>query len=452
VDELNDPSVRGWRDFGARWLAETFIASDWTPEGMESTAREALKQDRPRNWLPKLIADIHEKSPTPYAPAPATLQQLILDSRAFRGFYPEAKENPALEEFREQEPVFAPTPALRELDLPELASAADLAHWLNLSPRYLEWFADVEGYRSAARSEATRHYTYRWVPKRSGRSRLIEAPKQLLKGIQRKILSDILDKVTPHDCAHGFRRGRSCLTGAQLHAGEDIVITMDLADFFASVPVRAVHGLFRSLGYPWEVTRLLTGLCSTVTPAELFDALPAEQQPSRETRDRFLQGHLPQGAPTSPALANLCVRRLDCRLDGLAQHLGAGYSRYGDDLAFSGDADFAARRGGFLKLATAICAEEGFAINRRKTRIMRRSDRQRVTGIVVNDHINVPRPEYDRLKAILHNCMRHGPAAQNRDDHSDFRAHLDGRVTWVENVNPHRGLKLRLLFERIDWP
>jgi len=365
VDDLEDQPVRGWREFAAWYLAQLFVATDWTPHAMESAVREVLGPGRPRKWLPKLITDILEKSPTPYAPSPATLQQLILDSRAFRGFYPEAKENPALETFWMPMPVFAPIPAFQELRLPALASAADLAHWLNLSPRYLDWFADVEGYRSSAEAEATRHYIYRWIPKRHGPPRLIEAPKHLLKGIQRKILREILDKVAPHDCAHGFRRGRSCLTGAQLHAGEDVVVTMDMEDFFASVPIRAVHGLFRSLGYPWEVTRLLTGLCSTVTPASLFDALPPERQPYRQARDRFLQGHLPQGAPTSPALANLCIRRLDCRLDGLARRLGARYSRYGDDLAFSGDGDFAARGGGFVKMATAICTEEGFAINRR---------------------------------------------------------------------------------------
>lgn len=230
-----------------------------------------------------------------------------------------------------------------------------------------------------------------------------------------------------------------------------MVVTMDLKDFFPSVHIRAVHGIFRSLGYPWEVTRLLTGLCGTVTPAELFDALPADRRPDRESRDRFLQGHLPQGAPTSPALANLCARRLDCRLDGLARRLGARYSRYGDDLAFSGDRDFAARIGGFPRMVSAICADEGFAVNRRKTRIMRRGDRQRVTGLTVNSHINVPRADYDRLKATLHNCIRHGPAGQNRENHPHFHAHLDGRITWVENVNPPRGLRLRLMFMAVEW-
>jgi retron-type reverse transcriptase len=451
VDEWDDPPVRGWQEFAAWRLADIFVASDWTPQGMAVAVREVLGPEKPRKWLPLLIAEVIEKSPTPYAPSPPILRQLVLESRFFRRFYPEAKNNPALETFMEPIPVFAPIPAFREVDLPQLAGSAELAHWLNLSPRYLDWFADVEGYRGAAETESTRHYTYRWVPKRNGPPRLIEAPKQLLKGLQRKILREILDQVAPHDCAHGFRRGRSCLTGAQLHAGEDIVVTMDLEDFFPSVAVRAVHGLFRSLGYPWEVTRLLAGLCSTVTPAALFDALPAGKRPDRDSRDRFLQGHLPQGAPTSPALANLCVRRLDCRLDGLARRLGARYSRYGDDLAFSGDGEFAARRGGFLRMASAICADEGFAVNRAKTRIMRQGGRQRVTGLTVNDHINVPRREYDRLKATLHNCARHGPANQNRENHPDFRAHLDGRITWVENVNPPRGLRLRLLFMQIGW-
>ena len=93
----------------------------------------------------------------------------------------------------------------------------------------------------------------------------------------------------------------------------------------------------------------------------------------------------------------------------------------------------------------------GFAINGSKTRLMRRARPQRVTGIVVNDHVNVPRRGYDDLKALLHNCCKHGPASQNRDRRTDFRAHLDGRVGWVEQVNPNRGAKLRTAFDAISW-
>lgn len=74
-----------------------------------------------------------------------------------------------------------------------------------------------------------------------------------------------------------------------------------------------------------------------------------------------------------------------------------------------------------------------------------------MTGRVINQHINVPTAQTDALKAILHNCARFGPEGQNRDRHPQFRSHLDGRITWIENVNPHRGHKLRALFDKIDW-
>jgi hypothetical protein len=99
----------------------------------------------------------------------------------------------------------------------------------------------------------------------------------------------------------------------------------------------------------------------------------------------------------------------------------------------------------------AILLEEGFTANYRKTRLMRQGVRQHLAGLVANEKPNVLRTDFDTLKAILTNCVRRGPAGQNRDGHPDFRAHLAGRVSFVESVNPHRGRKLRDLFERISW-
>jgi hypothetical protein len=98
-----------------------------------------------------------------------------------------------------------------------------------------------------------------------------------------------------------------------------------------------------------------------------------------------------------------------------------------------------------------IARDEGFTLNDRKTCVMRRSGRQRVTGIVVNDHLNVSQATFDLLKATLHNCIKNGPEAENRSGVSNFRAHLDGRVTWVENVNPSRAQRLRRMFSEIRW-
>ena len=203
-----------WEEWTAWHLAEIFIATDWTPRSMEAAALRTIGATRPRKWVTRLIADILETSPTAYAPSPRTVERLILASRAFRGLRLNRREKPLFEQYVLPAPVFAPTPAFQNSSVPELANATDLAHWLNLPLRHLDWFADIEGYRAAAAAETTRHYVYSWIPKRTGPPRLIEAPKLLLKGLQRKILREILDPVAVHDCAHGFRRGRSCIVAA----------------------------------------------------------------------------------------------------------------------------------------------------------------------------------------------------------------------------------------------
>jgi RNA-directed DNA polymerase len=199
------------------------------------------------------------------------------------------------------------------------------------------------------------------------------------------------------------------------------------------------------------VSRLLAGLCTTQTPAGVLARLPSGRRPDSREQALYRTPHLPQGAPTSPALANLLTWRIDSRLHGLARAAGANYTRYADDLAFSGGDDFAGGLHRFGKAVETILQEEGFRLNAAKTRIMRRGERQRVTGIVVNEHCNVGRAEFDTLKATLFNCARTGPAAENRAGVPDYRSHLDGRVSWVEQINPPRGAKLRRLFERIDW-
>lgn len=169
-----------------------------------------------------------------------------------------------------------------------------------------------------------------------------------------------------------------------------------------------------------------------------------------EQRFRLIAAHLPQGAPTSPHLANLVAARLDRRLTGYADAAGMTYSRYADDLTFSGDRT-SAHAARVLAAASRIVAEEGFAVNPAKTRIRTRAARQQVTGLVVNEHPTVPRDEYDRLRAILHNAARSGPAAANRDRHPDVRAHLQGRVAWVASASPERGRRLLRQLEAIDW-
>jgi hypothetical protein len=210
-----------------------------------------------------------------------------------------------------------------------------------------------------------------------------------------------------------------------------------------------VQSIFRTLGYPEAVADLLGGLCTNIAPRAVLRDVPAELL--AEVRRLYGQMHVPQGAPTSPALANICAYRLDCRLAGLAQASGAAYTRYADDLAFSGVGGFERGVERFAAHAAAIALEEGFGVNHRKTRIMRRGVRQHLAGLVVNEKVSVPRAEFDRLKATLTNCVRHGAAAENRDGLADFRAHIQGRIAFVAMVQPERGEKLRRMFEGIDW-
>lgn len=205
--------------------------------------------------------------------------------------------------------------------------------------------------------------------------------------------------------------------------------------------------LFMTAGYPEPVAGALTRLVTHATPATVL----AGRALGRTARHQLSSGHLPQGAPSSPVLANLCAFRLDCRLAGLARTAGASYTRYADDLLFSGGPEFARPSRRFETAVGAIVLEEGFQPNHRKTRHLRQGQRQIAAGLVLNRKPNLTRRDTDRLKAILTNCVRFGPASQNREDHDNFPAHLQGKVAWVRFINPTRGAKLQALYDRIEW-
>ncbi|MEM6942444.1 MAG: reverse transcriptase family protein, partial [Pseudomonadota bacterium] len=388
--------------------------------------------------------------PRPYPPGPAAMVSELLQMRAVRRLYRNCRRTARWPAW-DLSPAYAEVlPALADLALPTIPTPAALAGWLGLTLGELDWFADPQSRLARPSTRATRHYRCRWQEKRSGAPRLIEAPLPRLKTIQREINSAVLAEVPPHAAAFAFTPGRDCRAGAAMHAGEDVVITLDLQDFFTTVSASRVHAIFRCLGYTHPVARLLTGLTTVVTPSDVLAS--CDHPLPFQHRQRLRVPHLPQGAPTSPALANLAAFGLDRRFSALASRLGARYSRYADDLAFSGPRTaFPSGAASFIRLARAIVEDEGFLLNNRKTRVMGRHCRQSVTGLTVNAGINTARKDYDTLKAILTNCRRHGPATQNRAAHPAFRQHLEGRVAWHASVNPHRGRRLAALLDAIDW-
>ncbi|MEZ5854958.1 MAG: reverse transcriptase family protein [Hyphomicrobiaceae bacterium] len=432
----------------ARNIAVALLAGVWSQRSMTGRL-EILLGKTTRKAQKSLLAEITAKCTDSYPPATSELAAIVLSAAAFeRAARPLLRSKAPipydLRPARQSSPLLATSP-----DLPRLATAGDIAGWLGLSIAQLNWFADEHQTQSRTTIPILQHYTYRFRKKGFGPPRLIEAPKPRLKTIQRTLLRDILDCIPAHDAAHGFVAGRSCETGAAPHAGAAVVVGLDIQNFFPTTPLGRVQALFRSLGYPHDVARILTRLCSTTTPTAVFNRL---QRPARHTRDALVAyrfPHLPQGAPTSPALANLVAWRLDQRLSGLARSFGATYTRYADDMTFSGDAQFGLKAKALITAVATIAEDEGYALNDRKSRVMTSARRQQVTGLVVNAHLNVARDGYDRLKAILHNCRRNGLEAENRADHPDFRAHLEGRVGWVESINPARGRRLRAILQAI---
>lgn len=344
--------------------------------------------------------------------------------------------------------------------LPVFHTPQELANWLGLRIGELAWLVHRSTSDRRPADERWSHYVYRWVKKRSSiledgspntrpvttQWRLIEAPKRTLKTAQRKILTEILQQIPAHPAAHGFVRGKSIVSNARPHVGQAVVIKLDLQNFYANVTFSRVVAIFRSMGYCREAAIWLGRLTTSAAPWSL--EVPDGDE---ELKSLYVRRHLPQGAPTSPALANLSAFGLDLRLAGLLKKFGGHYTRYADDLTLSGDDDFRYAIRCVIPLTEQIVRSERFRLNHRKRKVIRRGHRQVVTGVVVNAKPNVARDEFDRLKAILHNCVKLGPTSQNRGNHADFTAHLRGRIAFVRQLNPARATKLQRLFDRIDW-
>ena len=451
--------------YGARYrsalaaeLADGFLDGAWTADAVAENGAGRL--DRWPGWMTALAlctVAVHRAPPVDRRDELVSLIETFLADRAAAAGESEPPRILRRAVRAGRAPPLDEPPRLEHAwPIAGIESVDALAERLELSDGQLAWLSDVRGREGTVRDEKLRNYRYLILPRRGGLPRVVEAPKARLKEIQRWLLREILDQVPVHDAAHGFTRGRSAIGHAGLHTGQAAVLRLDLKDFFASVAAGRVYGIFRTLGYAPAVAHVLTGFTTNTVPRRVWSEVPGSTE-AHLVQPRFRLGrqlagpHLPQGAPSSPALANLAAFGLDRRLAGLAAASGLRYSRYADDLTFSGPDRLRRRRARFEELATGIIREEGFAVNRGKSVLRCAGGRQSVCGIVVNVRPNVVRGEYDRLRATLHNAARLGPASQNRSGVPDFEAHLRGRISWIASVNPDRGRKLQRQLAQIDW-
>ena len=223
------------------------------------------------------------------------------------------------------------------------------------------------------------------IPKRSGGKRILHVPDPATKIIQRKLLQQIVGRLPIHPDVHGFRRGHSIVDNAAKHVGQEVIVKLDVVDFFPSTSRKRITGAFRGAGFDETTAVLLASLTCW-------------------------DGGLPQGAPTSPALSNYVNKNMDNKLAGAASARGALYTRYADDITFS-FAKYSRHNIHELLISTGkILQYYGYRLNNRKKQIVRRHRQQRVTGLVVNERVNLPRKTRRWLRAVKHRIETGGDA------------------------------------------
>ncbi|MCC8155557.1 MAG: reverse transcriptase family protein [Tannerellaceae bacterium] len=263
---------------------------------------------------------------------------------------------------------------------------------------------------------------------------MISAPKKKLKQLQLWVLETILNPLPVEENIHGFIKKHSILTNAQPHLQQDIVINIDLKDFFPSISYKHVKGLFRKLGYSEQYAILFALICTQAeTDTVEMDGVTYYVQTNR----RFL----PQGSPASPAISNLIAYNLDRRIKGLAKKYNFTYTRYADDLTFSTSRDNEKHIAKFLYFLKDIIHSEGFTLHPDKTQIMRKGGLQKVTGIVVNEKQNIQRNELRKFRALLHNIEANGWKDQKWGNSVYLPRTIEGYINFVKMVNPEKGKK-----------
>lgn len=329
---------------------------------------------------------------------------------------------------------------LARLALPPLHAASDLATAMGLSLHELRFLAFDR------RVSRISHYRRFAMPKKTGGERIISAPMPRLKRAQYWVLDNVLARVPLHPAAHGFVPQRSIVSNAAPHAGRAVVVNVDLKDFFPTIDLPRVRGVFTQLGFGKQVATTLALLC-TEAPTEQVGI-------DGETFHVALGPRvLPQGAPSSPALTNILCRRLDARLLGAAAKLGFTYTRYADDLTFSGDEAARKLAGKLLWRVRQIVIDEGFTPHPKKQHVMRDSARQSVTGIVVNEKPAVDRESLRRFRATLFQVEKDGPEGKQWNGNPNVLAALEGYAHFIRMVDADKGAPLlaRVRAVRAKW-
>ncbi|MHA1562774.1 MAG: reverse transcriptase family protein [Promethearchaeota archaeon] len=268
-------------------------------------------------------------------------------------------------------------------------------------------------------------YTHTFIEFPNKKRRLISSPTYWLKQIQLKILHEILEKVEIPDYCTGFVPGKSTVDNASIHLRANTLIKLDLLNFFPSLKFWHVLHVFRGIGYNRPVSGVLACLCTDWYHSKRF---------------------IPQGAPTSPMIANLYASKMDIRLNGLSNKFGLKYSRYADDLSFSSiNEKIHVRK--FIASVYHIIRDEKLYPNFSKTKVFRKGNRKAVTGIIVNEKLNVDRKWLNSLRGELYRYQKFGlPHGEEGDT---IYNQLQGKIAYLHMVNPEKAKKYTHIFQKL---
>lgn len=289
----------------------------------------------------------------------------------------------------------------------------------------------LEDLKQCLNSPSSQYHSFQ-IPKKSGGVRKIDAPAPKLKNIQRAIADLLRSRYTPEDAAHGFVPARSVVSNAQEHLDHRFILNVDIKDFFPSISYGRVKYLLMQepFGFQDVFAHMAARLC---------------------TKD----GVLPQGSPASPEITNMVCRRLDQRLSQLALARNLTYTRYADDITFSGAKIHLGGR--FFGKLERIIEAENFKLNLSKTRLLGPSMRKEVTGITVNERPNASRAFIRGLRAMMHNwetlglgeCQKKFRKLQGSQS-ADFERHVYGKISYLSMIRGVNDPLVERYFERYN--
>lgn len=315
-------------------------------------------------------------------------------------------------------------------ELPVINDDKELASFLGIEYKDLRFLA-------YHRDVVFKDHYYRYtIPKKKGGVRNIAAPKTILKNAQRKILDNILLKIPVNNNAHGFIKGKGVVSGASVHPKQpELLINIDLKDFFQSVTFERVRGMFKGFGYSGYVSSMLAMICTYCERMNI-------EVKGEERYVKISERILPQGSPASPMITNIVCIRLDKRLSGLASKNGFTYSRYADDMSFSFTGDVNnLNTSKFLGLVSKIVKEEGFNINKEKTKFLRKNNCQAITGVIINnEEIGVSKKWIKILRAAIYNGKKVIESGEKLSERSINE--IQGMTSWIKSVNEKRYEKI----------